>query len=187
MTGYARDLLRQAELLHGHDRLRPKQANLRRSVSATYYALFHGLCAECGRHLFGGWVDDPAMAAIIPRLFAHEQMKAACKAFARAGKMSSPEIGKGSPPKVLEEAFKKLNVPGLSSLHEVAACFVELQEARHTADYDLTQKLAREYARNWTQRVSKVFADWDGAKRSNPEAVALFGLCLLNWKTISQR
>lgn len=179
MTDYARDLLKQAELLHRHDKLRPKQANLRRSISATYYAMFHGLCAEASRHLFGGWVDDSTLAAIIPRLFSHEQMKAACKVFANADR--------GTSPKLLTEAFTQLEIAKLTLLQEVANCFVELQEARHTADYDLTESFSREDARNWTQRVTKAFSAWNNLKRSEPEAVALFALCLLNWSTITKR
>jgi hypothetical protein len=53
-------LFAQAELLAQVDRKKPRQVNLRRAVSATYYAVFHFLIHEsCSLH-FG---TQPAQAA----------------------------------------------------------------------------------------------------------------------------
>ena len=46
-----RDLLAQAKLLATKEKSRPKQASLRRSVSAAYYALFHLLVDAAARRL----------------------------------------------------------------------------------------------------------------------------------------
>jgi uncharacterized protein (UPF0332 family) len=40
------DLLAQAEHLARVDKKKPKQANLRRAVSAAYYALFHPVASS---------------------------------------------------------------------------------------------------------------------------------------------
>ena len=59
----ADDLLAQARFLVGKENRRPLQVSLRRSVSATYYALFHFMGEEssflqqpfyCGRGCRGG-------------------------------------------------------------------------------------------------------------------------------------
>jgi len=42
----AEDLLEQADHLARREKKRPKQASLRRAVSAAYYALFHLLISE---------------------------------------------------------------------------------------------------------------------------------------------
>ena len=44
------DLLEQAEHLAGREATRPKQASLRRAISAAYYSVFHLLIREaCAR------------------------------------------------------------------------------------------------------------------------------------------
>ena len=52
-----RDLIRIARQLAsggvGGNRGRPRQAELRRAVSAAYYALFHALCLSCANVLAG--------------------------------------------------------------------------------------------------------------------------------------
>ena len=47
------ELLEQARRLALLDRRRPKQANLRRAVSAAYYSLFHFLVDESCRGILG--------------------------------------------------------------------------------------------------------------------------------------
>ena len=47
------DLQQQARELATKDRRRPRQANLRRAVSASYYALFHFLTDEAARQALG--------------------------------------------------------------------------------------------------------------------------------------
>jgi hypothetical protein len=47
------DLQQQALELAGRDPRRPKQANLRRAVSASYYALFHFLVDQSCRQMLG--------------------------------------------------------------------------------------------------------------------------------------
>ena len=46
MSQFTDDLLAQADLLLHLEKRRPKQASLRRAVSAAYYALFHFLIEE---------------------------------------------------------------------------------------------------------------------------------------------
>ena len=49
-----RDLLAQATLLATKEPRRPRQASLRRSVSASHYALFHLLVDTAARRLVSG-------------------------------------------------------------------------------------------------------------------------------------
>src|SRR5690606_22225830 len=87
------DLLDQAETLIHLDRTRPKQANLRRAVSATYYALFHFLTDQATRTLMGAHAAP--YRRVLVRAFVHSDMKAACTSFA-GGSLKSA-VSKGLP------------------------------------------------------------------------------------------
>ena len=50
MSVLSDDLLLQAKHLQQLDKLKPKQANLRRAVSSAYYSLFHLLIDEATQH-----------------------------------------------------------------------------------------------------------------------------------------
>lgn len=67
------DLPEQAEHLAKIDMRRPKQANLRRAISASYYALFHLLTSEASAL----YVADFGLAARINRTYNHGEMKKA--------------------------------------------------------------------------------------------------------------
>ena len=72
------DLLDQAEFLLSRDERRPKQANLRRAVSAAYYALFHQLAADT---TFNHLSSRPRLLQeYARRSLGHHEMKAAAKA-----------------------------------------------------------------------------------------------------------
>ena len=114
------ELLEQARHLANRERRRPKQASLRRAVSAAYYALFHALSAEVAR---------PYRLRVRPsarRLLDHGKAK---QAAAKVGKNGLGTLS-GSPP-----------CPG--SLRQVADDFVVLQKDRHDADYNLGRTFNR--------------------------------------------
>ena len=66
------DLLQQALLLVHKESRNPKQASLRRAVSASYYALFHFLISEA----VANW-NRANLRAALGRAFDHGNMKAA--------------------------------------------------------------------------------------------------------------
>lgn len=105
--GYPEDLLEQsAFLLEGWRGNPPNQAGLRRSVSTAYYALFHLLIEDA----VSIWPLRRHRDAL-SRTVEHRSIK---KAFANC--VSKADKG--------------------SKLRGVAQAFTELQEKRHTADYD---------------------------------------------------
>src|SRR5438445_11362128 len=107
------DLLAQARLLARHERRRPRQASLRRAVSAAYYALFHVLIHEATRMLVSG-PSLESLRALVARAFAHATMNEACRAFVVAH----------LPPAVAAVATG----PVPRELRQVAQAFVDLQE-----------------------------------------------------------
>ena len=164
------DLLEQAELLIETDARRPKQANLRRAVSAAYYALFHLLIDEASKRVVAE-SDQPALRRLIARAFTHRDMKEACKRFANG--TSDKQVR-------LETVC---GTPVSQALRNIAREFVALQEARHEADYDLTVRLTRNEVKALVERVSNVFVIWESEKQQ--DSTKLFLMSLLfgdRWK-----
>jgi uncharacterized protein (UPF0332 family) len=92
----------------------PKQVNLRRAVSAAYYALFHLLTTEGAQN----WRHENQRNRFA-RMFDHGRMKAC------SSKVSSRPL-----------PADPAEFPTAKDLKLVADSFVTLQQARHTADYD---------------------------------------------------
>ena len=96
-------------------------------------------------------------------------MKRICKEFA------SPSL---QPP------FRDLLTGGVSeNLQTVAVNFIKLQEARHSADYDLEYQLSWEQATEFIKLAASGIGAWERINRS-AEAY-IFGLSLLlrkNWE-----
>jgi hypothetical protein len=112
---YHDDLLQQAfDLVHKNPS-NPVQADLRRSVSAAYYALFHFLISETILH----WRLDSSRDAL-GRMFEHSLMKKASLKISNSRLLPFT----GQDPTVVQ------------NLKTVALAFVQLQDQRHVADYD---------------------------------------------------
>jgi hypothetical protein len=116
------DLLAQARALAKNEPKKPKQASLRRAISAAYYALFHLLTEEAANAMCAG-SKSADLRMIVRRAFEHTAMKNAAKGF-----------GAGNP----AEVWKPLLAAPSPDLQRVARSFVDLQEARAQADYDLS-------------------------------------------------
>jgi hypothetical protein len=66
--------------------------------------------------------------------------------------------------------------PVSRELASISNSFKELQEARHTADYDVLQRLDPAYAPTLVQQAEKIFEDWKTEKNSNNAPVFLAAL-----------
>jgi uncharacterized protein (UPF0332 family) len=126
-----RDLLAQARELATRDPSKPRQVNLRRAVSSAYYALFHALVDEACRVMLGARHGETPFRHVLGRAFTHGAMKQACTAF--AGGTLKAIVAKGLP-----AAF---SIP--IEIRALARAFTDLQERRHLADYDRTERFRR--------------------------------------------
>lgn len=102
----------------------PNEASVRRAVSAAYYALFHLLI----RDAVVNW-EHADQHSRLARTFDHKRMKDASTAILK-------EIGntQNSEMSGLEQAVRfKLSI--------ISQAFVDLQQARHRADYDIGEAL----------------------------------------------
>jgi hypothetical protein len=104
-----KDLIVQAESLAKLSRGKPKQANLRRSVSAAYYAVYHALCFS--NAIVGSTAKRPEAAWLqVYRATDHGKAKTRCR-----------------------------SVPMMTfpmDIKNFANVFISLQEQRHIADYN---------------------------------------------------
>ncbi len=156
------DLLAQARHLARRESKRPRQASLRRSVSASYYAVFHMLIDEATRRMMSG-NDRRALRRCLARAYAHRNMLKVARQFASRG-----------------VSLKLL--PGLKGLPlqpelvAVAETFVDLQQARHEADYDIVRRFNRNEVLDLADRAQAAMADWRQIRKSAQADTFLVGL-----------
>ena len=115
----------------------PTEAELRRGISTAYYALFHLLIyAATDRG-----VATAALRAHVARNFEHRNMKAVCAKY-----VGTPSDKTGQP------------VP--TEIHRIADAFVQLQESRHKADYNVKDPVTPVEARTSVLMARDAFTDW---------------------------
>ena len=142
----AADLLRQAEQLAKHERRRPRQASLRRAISTAYYALFHLLIDDATNRLLPG-NERTQLRYCLARAFSHVDMKNAAQGFAQNN--LSPRVAAG---------LNGLPLPPALTL--VASVFIDLQQARHEADYNTSRSFTRQEALDLIEQVREAFSRW---------------------------
>lgn len=159
----SRDLLEQARHLAQKEPKKPKQASLRRAISTAYYALFHLLIDDaCALLVSGSGSGRRSLRLTLRRAFGHGEMKKVSVAF-RAG---SPT----------PEWRAVLTAPVPMDVRVVAAAFVDLQVARHEADYDLRQRYTRREALELVRRTEEAFDAWDRCRKSHAADTYLVAL-----------
>lgn len=132
----ADDLLDHAEsLLTSGRKGAPAQIDLKRAVSAAYYAVFHKLLTDTADLVVGRSKRSKPAYALVYRSFDHARMR----------KKSNELLDSRS------NLAKRLPSYGISSVSDEirkgATAFVDLQSARHRADYDPNFKLKLETAK----------------------------------------
>ncbi len=147
---------------------RPKQANLRRTISTAYYALFHLLIHEATSRMDLRGPEAVKYQRALGRAFEHEAMKLASAA------IHATQVAGG---------IGSVQVP--SDLKDVALAFVELQRDRHTADYDLTRQFTKADARLRLEQTEDAFAKWANS-REDP-AAALYLNLLTTYQNLKNR
>jgi uncharacterized protein (UPF0332 family) len=154
------DLLVQARHLAFLDKRRPKQANLRRAVSAAYYALFHLLSGESAHQLTPA--SPTGLAAQVRRAFDHATMRQVCRAIVDANSSLSTSF----------------HLKASTDLREVADAFSSLQDARHSADYDLSSNWERKDVILKVQDAETAFTAWRRVRGSDEANVFLVALLM---------
>ncbi len=137
----------------------PVQANLRRSISSAYYAVFHLLVADAVQQFFPRL---PSLGDRVGRAFAHSEMKRACAKFAQP---------------TLPDDVRTLLTDGISEeLVRIAKAFSSLQQARHDADYDTSLVFSRDDALSFVADAHFLFEDWHRIRDNDDATVFLAAL-----------
>lgn len=153
----AADLLEQARTLAKREPKRPRQASLRRAVSSAYYALFHQLTEAASRDLITG-SDCEILRNQVKRAFKHAEMKDVCQALAKW----QPK----QPPARMANLFSQ---SPSEDIRHVASAFVELQQARHDADYDTQCRFSRDDVLTLLETAEQAFLIFNGLPRKSAE------------------
>jgi hypothetical protein len=149
--------------------LGPANIRLRRAISAAYYAIFHQ-------------INQDAVALIAPnvsaknshriqRWFDHVMMKQICNRF-RAPTLDQP----------LRDLIGDV---ASADMRVVARSFVELQEARHAADYDLGYAVSFDTTIHLLGLADNAMNAW--ARIKDSEEANVFILSLLLWKNWEEK
>ena len=143
------------------------QASLRRSVSTSYYALFHFLVDEATKRMFGAEDERAILRSWLARKFEHGAMKKAAQAFA------SGASRRGSHGKFLGVLNGR---PVQPEIVHIAETFVQVQSARHDADYNMSKTFDKRSVLNLAHKVERSFENWPKIRNSIQADVFLAGL-----------
>ena len=140
----------------GSGRGRPRQTDLRRAISAAYYALFHALAATAANTLIGadrrGGIEP--LWARTYRTLEHGYARSQC---------NSAEIGLFSP-----------------AIRDFAAKFVDMQSQRHDADYNPGRIFTRPQVMTLIDEVEEIIVEFENAPAWERRAFAVHALFRLS-------
>jgi uncharacterized protein (UPF0332 family) len=143
-VGLAQDLLQQADHLAAYEGANHTQVALRRAVSTAYYALFHLLIADAATR----WQGSPAANTGLERGFQHGPMKDISKRFGN--------------PSWKDWHGNSRSIP--SALQQVAHAFVELQDERHTANYNSYEQWSLAEVQATLNTAHAAFRNWQSIR-----------------------
>ena len=160
----ADDLLLQAKDLLNRDLRKPKQANLRRSVSTAYYSLFYLFIDEVATTVIGGGNERKHLRGYVMRTISHKTIANVCKVFANK-----------NPDNKIKLALAGHEVP--DDLADIALGCHNLQDQRHEADYNFINKLSKEEVMDLISQAEEAHRKWKTVKKY--EATKVFLIALL--------
>jgi uncharacterized protein (UPF0332 family) len=180
---FPRDLLEQATHLAMREPKRPRQASLRRAISSAYYALFHLLIHDAA---YNAAPNEPSgLRETVKRALSHNEMKNVCKGFISGNAAFEKCLRNHKPFQSSEPPLstqKLLSFPLEADLVAVMNAFVELQEARHEADYNTTMTWNRVDVLTKITVASVAFSSWATVKNCANATVFKSALLLQkNW------
>lgn len=139
----------------------PPEADLRRGVSTAYYALFHLLICEATVRI----VTDTALRPRVARSFEHGKMQQVCQEYSRAAVVGG-------------SLTVRSGVVIAPQLMDIGKAFVDLQQARHDADYDTGMPIEHPGADLTVLTAETAFLDWQACQADPSAGVFLTELFL---------
>lgn len=140
---------------------------MRRAISAAYYALFHHLSEAAVEQIAPH--ASPKAANRIYRWLNHGEMKRICREFA------SPRL---NPP--LRDL---LDGDVSEDMQRLTTSFINLQEARHNADYNPGYLVTWEQTRDLLELAVRAISAWEKIARTAEGNIFILSLLLWrNWE-----
>lgn len=168
-------LLAQSLQLAGSEPRRPLQASVRRATSAAYYALFHFVIEEIGRHLVGASIDGRDLRHALGRSLDHGTLKECFDRFLRTS---------AALPEALLRCLRDRIGPS-DEMMFVAESFLELQSMRKRADYDLGVRITRPEAERAHWLAEQSILRWSQMRGTREAQV--FAVAAVSWKGLRGR
>ena len=140
----------------GTQRGRPRQAELRRAVSASCYALFHSLARNAADLLVGNRSSTRTRQAWRQtyRALDHGRVKRQCT----------------------ERRPKRVLASFPQEIQDFADQFVRMQRVRHLADYDPFERFSRGPVAQLIEATRSTIAEFENVDRNDRRAFAVFVL-----------
>lgn len=159
MASYDDELLEAARLLvcRSGQKGRLPSARIRRSISTSYYALFHFISDEVGIRVVGTYNDLRTRRRILSRTITHKGIKTALDKV--RGAQADASVGEFL--RVAEAAPGPVTPPLF--VRNLANAFVDAQAKRFDADYDMNKPLSELDARLLRERARRVILAWRAA------------------------
>jgi len=136
-------------------------ARIRRSISTSYYALFHFVLDEVGLRLVGTSNDLRIRRRILARTITHKGAKVSFDKV--RGTNIDASVEDFLRPK--GHAGGQIRTPAF--VQTLAKAFIDAQAKRHDADYDLNTPLSENDARLLRSRVKRAIDGWRAASTLN--------------------
>ena len=176
MANYDEELLETAQRLIAREagqRGRLPRARIRRSISTSYYAIFHFLLDEAARSLIGVQNDLARRRRIFTRQFSHAGVRLALGRVRGAKAHSSVEDFLRHP-----RFAPALPVASPDFIRQIATAFFDAYSKRSDADYDLNEALSEADAWLLAERVERAIEAWRQA-RTPADRDLKYALCTL--------
>lgn len=158
------ELLSQAHELAQREPGRLTDADLRRAVSACYYALFHAISDDAAALVASSHASQ--LRSAVRRTITHQQVRRACDAVS-------------APPKPIVNSWRNfLSHPVEAYLVTVGFEFAELQEARYLADYDSFAVFGQKEVLELHFRAMVAHDHWLNVRHTSNAAVFLTAVLL---------
>jgi hypothetical protein len=162
-------LFEQADLLITARAGRPRQADIRRAISATYYGLFHAAVTAAADQVVGATNRAKSRYGLVYRSIDHKSLRDLCEA------IKKPNLPDKYKPYAPQGGFE----PDIIAF---ATAVAELQEKRHEADYNPMIQMKRSDTILW---IGAARAALTGFQNVDPEQRTIF-LTLLLFATRSR-
>jgi len=126
--------------------------------------------------LIGATNQDKMRRDLALRAIAHTKLKDVCKEFL-----------KPVPKPVLQPFWGPAAIAGDANIATICSAIIDLQELRHTADYDLQSPIRKSDALDACDTVESATNAWTHLRQTKPDAAALFATSVLLWPGLSGR